>query len=415
MAGWHEKSVRWVVALFLLLWPGLAAADTWMPATRHSWFSPDHHMRFTVEPRAISGPLQYFSDKVKDRNPAGQQPGGPDKAQGTLEREENGHWVTLWHKPLVNDVSPVSAIVANDGAHVVTFDNWHAMGWGDDAVAIYGPDGTLIRAMGLTAFLPDDYQEALPRSVSSIQWGGEHHFSAAGDRLILEVVVPTEAEPGAAQHYTPIEVELAGGGVIPPSGAGWDQALAEARKVAAADRAYAEAQRRARIAPLLGPTTTGDLEWHDYLVEAFMRLDPDWMEDFPANTVLRDPKAKDYKPSEGWVRDALLQKDLPATAIAIASPASPDNLVRVITEAARKVKPGALKGARIYVAVTDAYRGPIAAALAPTGATFIQLDPTRPIPQRKERIPGSVEEKQAREAWEKRIDEMADDSAKSES
>ena len=72
--------------------------------------------------------------------------------------------------------------------------------------------------------------------------------------------------------------------------------------------------------------------------------------------------------------------------IAIASPTSPDNLVRVLTETARKVKPGALKQARIYIAVTDAYRDRVAATLAPTGATFIQLDPTRPIPQRKERI-----------------------------
>jgi hypothetical protein len=133
------------------------------------------------------------------------------------------------------------------------------------------------------------------------------------------------------------------------------------------------------------------------------------MEYYPTNTVLRDPKAKDYKPSEGWVRDALLQKDLPARAIAIASPASAENLVRVIIEAARKVKPGALKDARIYVAVTDAYREPIAAALAPTGARFIQLDPTKPIPQRKERIPGSAEEKQAMAQREKRMEDMADE------
>eukprot|EP01035_Chromulina_nebulosa_P009054 gene9054-12233_t len=71
-------------------------------------------------------------------------------AQGWLERRDAaGHWSTVWRKPLVNDVSPVSALVANDGGHVVTFDNWHSMGFGDDAVVIYGPDGAVVRAMAL--------------------------------------------------------------------------------------------------------------------------------------------------------------------------------------------------------------------------------------------------------------------------
>ena len=294
----------------LLLWPGIAHADSWAPATRQVYFSPDRHARFTVEPRAIGGPLEYFDDKVKGNEPAGQQRGAPDKARGLLERQEaDGRWVTLWTKPLVNDVSPVSAIVANGGGHVVTFDNWHAMGWGDDAVAIYGADGGLVRAMGLTAFLPEDYVKALPRSVSSIHWSGKHALSAAGDRLVLEIVVPSDRDESAAsRRYAHVEVDLSSGRVIPPAGAEWARALAEAKRGAAAQQADDEAARQARIAPLLGPATMGEREWHGYLVEAFMRLDPDWMEDFPSNTVLRDPAAKDYKPSEGWVRDALLER-----------------------------------------------------------------------------------------------------------
>jgi hypothetical protein len=70
----------------------------------------------------------------------------------------------------------------------------------------------------------------------------------------------------------------------------------------------------------------------------------------------------------------------------VASPSSPDNLVRVLTATIREMKPSALKKMRIYAAVPLAYRERIAAALAPTAATFIYVDPAKPIPQRKERL-----------------------------
>jgi hypothetical protein len=257
--------------------------------------------------------------------------------------------------------------------------------------------------MPLTAFLPEDYVAALPRSVSSIHWRGDPTLSAAGDRLILPVVIPHDNHLQTA-NFTPIEIELATGRAYPPGGPAWDAALAQARRVTAANQAFEAARIQALIDPLIGPKTHGDGEWHGYLREAFMRIDAEWMDGSTSTTVLRDPAAKNYRVSETWVHDAL-KEGRDGDAISIASSGPTDNLVRVLGDAARAVKPGALKGARIYVVTTDADRDRIAAILAPTGATFVQLDTTRPIPQRKERIPGSEEAKKAEAERMKRLEE----------
>src|SRR3546814_11625952 len=95
-----------------------------------------------------------------------------------MERRQDGHWLTVWKAPLANDVAPVDAVVSNAGVSM-TFDNWHGLGWGDDALVFYSADGSQIRKFGLAAFLPGFYVEALPRTVSSIHWRGEPHIDEA--------------------------------------------------------------------------------------------------------------------------------------------------------------------------------------------------------------------------------------------
>ena len=69
----------------------------------------------------------------------------------------------------------------------------------------------------------------------------------------------------------------------------------------------------------------------------------------------------------------------------IASP-SQDNLVHVLSGIAVTVPRGWLKKARVYVAVDDAHTAEVARMLLPTGAKYVQLDPSKPIPQRKARL-----------------------------
>ena len=206
-----------------------ATADTWFPPKTEEYLSADRSWRLTVIPRDIVGALAYFQDKVDGREPAGAVPGDPQqKARGVMEHWKNGRWHVVWDKRLLNDVSPVDALVSSSG-QAVTFDNWHSVGYGCDAIVIYDAQGKVVRALGLDDFLPEQYLRALPRTVSSVHWGGEHSITADDKRVMLRVVVPSplfrrDAEP----QYLEVPVELASGRVIAPSGAAWVAALARA-------------------------------------------------------------------------------------------------------------------------------------------------------------------------------------------
>lgn len=380
------RRLAWTVALAVALIPVPARADQWPLPKTEVYYSANHRVRLTVIPRDLESQLAYFEDKTRNKEPAGQQPDSPNKApQGILEQQDGGgQWSVVWRRALINEVSPVSAVVADQGGYAATFDNWHSMGFGANVVVIYGAGGTLVRAMSLEDFLPRDYIEALPRSVSSLWWSGEHAISA--ERLILKVVVPSKDDGSDARSYVDVAIELGSGKVL-AGDAQWQSALAKASQVAAIRRADEAAWRARQIAPLPAPATADEGDWNGYLAEAFFRLDPEWEDDYPAVKILRAPDAADYKISQTWLRETLLQKDLPVTVVMIASPASPENLIKVLTEIVRESKPKALRKARIYLAVPAAFGGRAAAALAPIGAKIILLDPAKPIPQRKERLP----------------------------
>ena len=175
-------------------------------------------------------------------------------------------------------------------------------------------------------------------------------------------------------------------GQAQPLAAGsWQQALAQATRTAKSKRAAEEAHDLWFKSPLIAPKNTVEPDWHQYLGEAFYRLDPDWKDSGAWTTVLRSPDAEDYAPSEGWVREDLEGKGI-GEVIMLASPALPEKLILVMETMVPKLKLGLLKGKRVYVCVPVAFRDRAEKALAPTGATFIYLDPDVPIPQRPERL-----------------------------
>ncbi len=355
-----------------------------MPPRTEVYYAKDKRSRLTVTPRDISSPLDYFQDKEKGKEPAGQRPGSAQAfASGVLERQRaDGRWAAVWTRHLVSKVAPVRALVANGGSYAVTFDNWHSMGYGENVVVIYGPRGELVRSLKLSDFLPEYYIEALPRTVSSMLWSGEHSISDGDGMLVLRIVVPSERDEG--EHYVERRIRLATGQVQQTNDPSWQRALAEAARVARAKKAADAAEEAAFRAPLLGPANYDAAAWHDYLREAFERLAPDWRDGSTSTSVLLASDAEDYLPTLNGLRRSLSQGSVGN--VAIASPVSPENLVRVLTDIVRTSKPGFLRGVRVYVAVPAGYRGPIAAALGPSAATFIHIDPSIPIPQRPERI-----------------------------
>lgn len=373
-------------ALIAVFWPAPAIADDWPSPPTAVYFSPDQKVRLTVIPHA-SVRLGWFAvEEAKRQSPGPDDRPQSENARGLLERMSGTDgWEVVWDRPLLNEVSPVSALVANSGRYVVTFDNWYAQGLGKDAVVIYGPDGGVVRSHRLEDFLPADYVKALPHSfMGAISWqADEHHLSADEATLILKVLVPSRGERG--RDHVNVCLDLATGQPLPPGGEAWQQALSEASRVAAARQADKAAAAAAWVAPLVGSGATEPEDWHGYLREVFYRIDPDWKAKYPSVRVLLAPEASECKRSKMRLRSALLG-GLYGYADMIASPKSPDNLVKVLAEIGRKAAPGSLNKRRIYVVVEKAYHKRVAAALAPTGATVILLDPADPIPQRRERL-----------------------------
>lgn len=144
----------------------------------------------------------------------------PDLYRSVFDVQLNDHpevFHTVWQGPLVNDVAPVNALVSATG-QVVTFDNWHSAGFGEDAVVIYDVRGKVVRAMGLGDFLPSVYVEALPRSVSSIHWSGGHDLSGDGRELVLRVVIPRDGAQLDKSRHVEVRFDLAPGTQVPLSG-----------------------------------------------------------------------------------------------------------------------------------------------------------------------------------------------------
>lgn len=77
--------------------------------------------------------------------------------------------IIIWEKKLINRISPVVAIVANDGSSIVTFDNWHSNGYGIDVMVTYDKSGGLIDRFKLEDFSPIPINE-FQMSISSLWW-----------------------------------------------------------------------------------------------------------------------------------------------------------------------------------------------------------------------------------------------------
>lgn len=360
--------LRLVCALILsaMIAVASARADSWLMPVVTTYESADVSARFTVTPRDIQSQLSYFEGRAQGEPP-----------HGLLEiRDDAGQWSRVWDGPLVNEVAPVRALVAPAGRYVVTFDNWHMVGFGENVVVIYDVSGRVVRSLSLADLLPPGYIEALPRSVSSMAWGGEHRL--LDDVLLLQIVVPGED----ARTYVELPIELSTGRVKTPQTAAWAEALAQGERVAANNRASAARADAAFRAPLVAPATPDEREWHLYLVELFFRLRTSDDPGYPAVDVLRSPQRGDYAASEGWLCEKFHEESGPD--LMLASPASPENLLRVVRQCLQSPYAAALE--RIYVVIPLQYRASMTDALAPTRAEIITLDPTTPVPQRPERI-----------------------------
>lgn len=374
-----------VLSLAVVLVASPAHADSWIPATKQQYRSANAAWRLTIEPRGLTNSLAYFSDQLDGKERPGAAAGDTQaSAIGTMEHCTAGACRRIWRRPLLNDVAPVDAVVMNDG-RVITFDNWHSMGFGANAVVIYNMRGAPLRRLSLPEFLPRDYVIALPRSVSSLHWRGEPKALGDGRRVTVPVRVPRPGDDDDSDlRHVDVVFDLASGVVSLPPDNIWRPALAQASAALARQRTEQAAREQRFLRPARVPVDGNEAGWHEYLEDAFFRLDRDGRNSYPTIKVLRAPTAPDYDASARAMRDALRGARVDG-AFMLGSP-SQTGLLDFLAKEARSMRAGALTGLRLYLTLDDARFAQAKARLAPLGAQVIQLDPAKSIPQRPERL-----------------------------
>lgn len=202
-----------VVVAVTAIATSIVNADSWLLPKKTKYFAPNKKYYLEVTPKKLESQLKYFEDKVDNKDNAGSVKGVQDnRAKGAFYvRDSNGGYSRKNMFPLVNEVAPVSALVSNNGDYMVTFDNWHSVGYGDDVVVIYRSDGTLVKKFGLEDVLTAGDIDTFRRSVSSMSWGGEHYIDESQGQLVLRVVSNGRSawEDGAKFHELRIDLATA--------------------------------------------------------------------------------------------------------------------------------------------------------------------------------------------------------------
>lgn len=167
----------------------IARADTWLLPERTTVLSTNELYRLEIIPNQPENQLNFWKNKIEQTdNACILEEFSNDSARGVFAvRRRDGQYERRSEFRLLNEFAPVSALVSDDGRYVVTFDNWHMSGYGNNVVVIYRTDGTVVNSLALRDFLTDEDIYELPRSASSIHWAGAHYLDHSKDLLILRV------------------------------------------------------------------------------------------------------------------------------------------------------------------------------------------------------------------------------------
>jgi hypothetical protein len=202
-----------LIGLVLISMSAAVFADQTAQTTPETYVSSFGRFRLTVfpleDPQASTG--SHFEYMVKP--PPSVQRATQAACEATLERWVGNSYEMVWRKPLVNEISPESAIVSARDGSFVTFDDWGRTGYGDNVIVIYSGAGNLIKRFSLRDLISDEEVAKLPRTIGSIMWGGHHIFVDGDTALLLRVSVDNERDEDK-RAFRDIRVRMNDGTVI---------------------------------------------------------------------------------------------------------------------------------------------------------------------------------------------------------
>ncbi len=151
---------------------GTSQADSWPAAQITEQFSKSRDWFVRVTPGKSIGDTVGFAGAEK----------GPYARAEFYRRQPDRSYKLVREITLRNPVAPVLFRVTDRG-YLVTFDNWHNMGYGK-AVVSYSPQGDVIAAYELKDLFSEDEVREFSHSVSSIWWRKETVYVREGQQSV---------------------------------------------------------------------------------------------------------------------------------------------------------------------------------------------------------------------------------------
>ncbi|UXE67249.1 MAG: hypothetical protein KA713_01190 [Chryseotalea sp. WA131a] len=187
----------WLTSI-LIFGSFIVMADSWAPPKTKDYYNEDRTYFVRIVPRTV--PEKFW----KWMNAKPRQKDRFSPADATIipchaimyKKTKNGDSL-VWKKKLINQTAPVSAFVSNNAGYLVTFDNWHSMGYGVDVMVYYDNQGDLIKRHMLEDISPFPIN-TYSMSVSSIWWRCDTKFL---DNNRLEICFKDDKETIIRKTY----------------------------------------------------------------------------------------------------------------------------------------------------------------------------------------------------------------------
>ena len=161
-----------VLSLFLsLAVAACSRGDTWPPPTLKVVASPDGSALLRILPA---------------------RPDQGGSAQAALLKFDpaTGSYQKVREFALRNPAAPHDVVVTNNGAYVVTFDDWGGLGRTANVVVVYRGTGELVRAWKLEEIFTPEERKHFSSSTSSTWWRGEVSLLENSRQSPLVIIQP---------------------------------------------------------------------------------------------------------------------------------------------------------------------------------------------------------------------------------
>jgi hypothetical protein len=160
-----------IISIFLILTClTRTLSDSWLPPKVTDYYSANKQYFARIIPRTVPEKYyQWMKASVKDKNKFLPSDTIIVPCHAIMYKKTLSADSVIWTRKLINQIAPVNAIVSDDGFYLVTFDNWHSVGYGVDVMAYYDKKGDLIKRHMLDDISPfpiNNYE----RSISSLWW-----------------------------------------------------------------------------------------------------------------------------------------------------------------------------------------------------------------------------------------------------